>query len=772
MKLNYYLCAAILFILMGQACDTNNRYSGSDPEIDAKVDSVLALMTLEEKIGQLNLPAAGDITTGLASSTGIIQKIKEGKVGGLFNIRGVERIREVQRVAVEESRLGIPLLFAVDVIHGYKTVFPIPLGLASSWDMEMIEQTARIAAIEATSDGIAWTFSPMVDISRDPRWGRMAEGAGEDPYLGSEIAKAMVLGYQGDDLSADNTMMATVKHFALYGAPVAGRDYNTVDMSRLTMYNHYFPPYKAAVEAGAGTVMASFNDVDGVPATGSKWLMTEVLRNQWGFDGFVLSDYTGVPEMVEHGLGDLQEVSALALKAGIDMDMVGEGFLTTLEKSLEEGIITEQDINQAAGRILEAKFKLGLFDDPFKYAQPERAETSIYTQEHREFAREVAANSMVLLKNENDILPLRKTGTIAIIGPLGNNRENMQGTWSVSGDFETSISLMDGIKEAIGEGAEVLYAKGANVVGDPELEARISIFGKPTYRDDRPEEVILQEALDIADQADVIIAAVGESAEMSGESSSRTDIQIPDTQQRLLKALLETGKPVVTVLFTGRPLALKWEAEQLPSILNVWFAGSEAGYAISDVLFGKVNPSGKLPATFPQNIGQVPLYYAQKNTGRPLDGEWFQKFKTNYLDVSNEPVYPFGFGLSYSTFSYGEPEFSKTSLKGDEVFTVTVDITNESDIDGKEVVQLYIRDLVASITRPVKELKDFKKVMIPAGETRKVTFEVTTDDLKFYKYDPEKMDQSMVYEWEPGEFEIMIGTNLSEVQSTTITWEK
>lgn len=771
--MNRLLKILILFIVSFFTTEATIGQNISKTEtINHKVDSVLTLMTLEEKIGQLNLPAAGDITTGLSSSTGIIKKIKDGQVGGLFNIRGVERIREVQKVAVEESRLGIPLLFAMDVIHGYKTVFPIPLGLASSWDMEMVERSARIAAEEATADGIAWTFSPMVDISRDPRWGRMAEGAGEDAYLGSEIAKAMVKGYQGDDLSAENTLMACVKHFALYGASEAGRDYNTVDMSRLTMYNHYFPPYKAAVDAGVGTVMASFNDVDGVPATGNKWLMTEVLRNQWGFDGFVVSDYTGISEMIDHGLGDLQAVSALALKAGIDMDMVGEGFLSTLESSLEEGIITEEDIDKAVHRILEAKFMLGLFEDPYKYAQPERSKTSIYTQEHRNIARKIASNSMVLLKNEQNILPLKKQGTIAVIGPLGNNRENMQGTWSVTGDFKKSISLMDGIKDAVGDQAEVLYAKGANVVSDPELEARISIFGKPTYRDDRPEQVILREALATAEKADVIIAAVGEAAEMSGESASRTDIQIPETQQRLLKALLETGKPVVMVLFTGRPLALKWEAEHMPAILNAWFAGSEAGYAIADVLFGEVNPSGKLTATFPQNIGQIPIYYAHKNTGRPLEGEWFQKFRTNYLDVSNEPVYPFGFGLSYSTFSYGKPTVSKAKLKGNESLTVSVDVTNKSDVDGKEVVQLYIRDLVATITRPVKELKDFKKVMIPAGETRTITFEVTTDDLKFYKYDPQKMDQSMVYEWEPGEFEIMIGTNSQDQQKVSVTWEK
>ncbi|HCD51108.1 MAG TPA: beta-glucosidase BglX [Balneolaceae bacterium] len=772
MKKFYVVLLLSVITVLQLACGAKQYTPDSRSSIDQKVDSVLALMTVEEKIGQLNLPAAGDITTGLASNTGIIPKIKEGKVGALFNVRGLEKIHDLQRIAVEESRLGIPLLFGMDVIHGYKTVFPIPLGLSTSWDMDMIEQSARIAAQEATADGIFWTYSPMVDISRDPRWGRIAEGGGEDPYLGGEIAKAMVYGYQGKDLTDDNTMMATVKHFALYGAPIAGRDYNTVDMSRLTMFNDYFPPYRAAVEAGAGSVMASFNDVDGVPATANKWLMTEVLRNQWGFDGFVFSDYTGVEEMVEHGIGrDLQAVTALALKAGTDMDMVSEGFLSTLKKSLDEGIITEADIDKATRRILEAKFKLGLFDDPYKYLDKERSATEIYTEENRRVAREIAANSMVLLKNDNNLLPLRKEGTIAVIGPMGNNRLNMQGTWSVSGDFDKSIALLKGIEDVVGDKAEVLYARGANFVEDPELEARISIFGKDTFRDERSEEEMIAEALEVAAKADVIVAAVGESAEMSGESSSRSDIEIPDTQQRLLQALLDTGKPVVLTLFTGRPLALKWEDEHVPAILNVWFGGSEAGHAIADVLFGDVNPSAKLTTTFPQNIGQVPLYYAHKNTGRPLKGEWFQKFLTNYLDVSNDPVYPFGYGLSYSTFEYGDLKLSKESLKGDDTLIASVNITNSSDVDGKEVVQLYIRDLVGTVTRPVKELKDFQKVMIPAGETVTVTFEVTTDDLKFYNYDHNKLN-TMIHDWESGEFVIMVGGNSRDVMSKKVMWEK
>ncbi|MEQ8471846.1 MAG: beta-glucosidase BglX [Marinoscillum sp.] len=739
---------------------------------DHKIDSLMALMTIEEKIGQLNLPAAGDINTGIAENKGIVPKIKEGKVGGLFNIQGVDKIRKAQKVAVEESRLGIPLLFAMDVIHGYKTVFPIPLGLSTTWDMALIEQSARMAAQEATADGIAWTFSPMTDITRDPRWGRVSEGFGEDPYLGGQLAQAMVRGYQGSDLSANNTMMACVKHFALYGAAEAGRDYNTVDMSRLRMYNDYLPPYKAAVDAGVGSVMASFNEIDGIPATGNKWLLTEVLRNQWGFDGFVVSDYTGINEMMAHGMGDLQQVSALALTAGNDMDMVGEGFLTTLKTSLDEGKISEAEINQACRRILEAKYQLGLFDDPYRYCDTQRAQSEIFTAENRKFARKVAGESFVLLKNEG-ILPLKKSGTIAVIGPLADNGENVTGTWSVAANFKESVSIYDGLKTALGDNGTVLYAKGANVVADPELEKRFSIFGKPTNRDDRSEDELIQEAMNIAKRSDVIVAVLGEAAEMSGESSSRSDISLPESQRKLLEALLKTGKPLAVVLLAGRPLAMEWTAENAPAILNTWFGGTEAGNAVADVLFGDVNPSGKLSMTFPRNVGQVPLFYGHKNTGRPLpDGQWFQKFKSNYLDVPNTPLYPFGFGLSYAEFSYGKIEVSSNELKGKQELNVMVPVTNSSQISGKEVVQLYIRDLVGSTTRPLKELKDFKKIEIEGGSTVTVTFTVTTDDLKFYTYDPDRSDQSMIYDWESGEFEIMIGTSSEDVQSVTVNWEK
>ncbi|WP_262897968.1 beta-glucosidase BglX [Litoribacter ruber] len=760
MKMNKKLFLGVLSL--GVALGT----AQAQDEYTRKADSVLALMTLEEKIGQLNLPAAGDITTGQAESANIAEKIKDGKVGGLFNLKGAEKIRDVQRVAMEESRLKIPLLFGMDVIHGYETVFPIPLGISSSWDMGLIEKTARIAAEEASADGISWTFSPMTDISRDPRWGRVSEGSGEDPYLGSKIAKAMVKGYQGDDLSDPQTIMATVKHFALYGAPEAGRDYHSVDMSRQKMYNEYFPPYKAAIEAGVGSVMTAFNDVDGIPASGNKWLMTEVLRNQWGFDGFVVTDYTAINEMIDHGMGDLQTVSAMALNAGVEMDMVGEGFLTTLEKSLEEGKVTQEQIDNAARLILIAKFRLGLFDDPYRYSDPERAKSEVFTPEKRQISRELASQTFVLLKNEDNLLPLKKEGKIALVGPMADNRKNMTGTWSVAGRHDESVSLLDGLKNALGDQAEIVTARGANVAVDSLLESRISIFGKDTERDPRPDENLIAEALEISKDADVIIAAMGESAEMSGEASSMTNIELQKNQRELLKALKGTGKPVVMVLFTGRPLAIKWEEENVPAILNVWFAGSEAGDAISDALFGDVNPSGKLTATFPQNVGQVPIYYNHKNTGRPLgEGEWFQKFRSNYLDVSNEPLYPFGFGLSYTTFEYGDINLSKTSLQGNETLEITIDVTNSGEYDGAEVVQLYIRDMVASITRPVKELKGFEKIQLAAGETKTVTFELTTEDLKFYNNEIEHI-------WEPGEFQIMVGGNSRDVKSKMITWEE
>ena len=737
------------------------------------IDALMKKMTVEEKIGQLNLPAAGDITTGQAKSSNIAKNIEQGMVGGLFNLKGVAKIRDVQKLAVENSRLGIPLLFGMDVIHGYETIFPIPLGLSCTWDMTAIEQSARIAAVEASADGISWTFSPMVDISRDPRWGRVSEGNGEDPFLGGAIAKAMVLGYQGNNLSdqlkRNDEIMACVKHFALYGAGEAGRDYNTVDMSRNRMFNEFMYPYQAAVDAGVGSVMASFNEIDGVPATANKWLMTDVLRKQWGFNGFVVTDYTGISEMIDHGIGDLQTVSARALNAGVDMDMVSEGFVGTLKKSLQEGKITMKTLDAACRRVLEAKYKLGLFDNPYKYCDLNRPARDIFTKEHREAARRIAGESFVLLKNQPvlpglaPVLPLAKQGTVAVIGPLGNTRSNMPGTWSVAARLDDYPSLYEGLKEMMAGQVNITYAKGSNLISDAAYEERATMFGRSLNRDNRTDKELLEEALKVAANADVIVAALGESSEMSGESSSRTELNIPDVQRTLLQALLLTGKPVVLTLFTGRPLTLTWEQENVPAILNVWFGGSEAAYAIGDVLFGDVNPSGKLTMTFPKNVGQVPLFYNHKNTGRPLQaGKWFEKFRSNYLDVDNDPLYPFGYGLSYTTFQYSDIALTAPTLTQNGSATAVVTVTNTGNRDGAEVVQLYIRDLVGSITRPVMELKGFEKIFLRAGESKTVSFKITPELLRFYDYD-------LNHVAEPGDFILMIGGSSQAVKSAKLT---
>ena len=758
-----------LLILLALLLPLGLQAQKAPQDMDRFLDDLLKRMTLEEKIGQLNLPVTGEITTGQAKSSDIATKIKRGQVGGLFNLKGVDKIRDVQRLAVENSRLGIPLLFGMDVIHGYETIFPIPLGLSCTWDIPAIEESARIAAIEASADGISWTFSPMVDISRVPRWGRVSEGSGEDPFLGAQIAQAMVRGYQGKDMRRNDEIMACIKHFALYGAAEAGRDYNTVDMSRQRMFNDYMLPYQAGVEAGAGSVMASFNEVEGVPATANRWLMTDVLRGAWGFNGFVVTDFTGISEMIEHGIGDLQTVSARAINAGVDMDMVSEGFAGTLKKSIEEGKVSVETVNTACRRILEAKYKLGLFDNPYKYCDLKRPARDIFTKEHRAVARRIAGESFVLLKNgqlssgSSPLLPLSPTGTIAVIGPLANTRSNMPGTWSVAAVLDKSPSLVEGLTEWVGNQAKILYAKGSNLISDAAYEERATLFGRSLNRDNRTDKQLLDEALKIASQSDVIIAALGESSEMSGESSSRTNHDLPDVQHTLLEALLKTGKPVVLVLFTGRPLVLNWEQENVPAILNVWFGGSEAGLAIGDVLFGAVNPSGKLTMTFPKNVGQIPLYYAHKNTGRPLkEGKWFEKFRSNYLDVDNDALYPFGYGLSYTTFRFSDVTLSQPSIGMDNQLVASVTVTNTGDRAGSEVVQLYIRDLVGSVTRPVKELKGFEKIYLQPNESRTVRFTIAPEMLKFYNAD-------LQFVAEPGDFDVMIGPDSQNVKTARFT---
>jgi beta-glucosidase len=754
-----------IFLLMLSLILTVSNLVAQDAKMNEFVTSLMSKMTLDEKIGQLNLVTPGGAVTGSVVSKDVDEKIRKGAVGGLFGIAGPDKMHKAQEIAVNNSRLHIPLIFGLDVIHGHKTIFPIPLGLSCSWDMAMIERSARIAAQEASADGLAWVFSPMVDIAHDPRWGRIAEGSGEDPYLGSKVAVAMVKGYQGKNMAENTSVMACVKHFALYGGAEAGRDYNTVDMSRIRMYQDYLPPYKAAVDAGVGSVMSSFNEIDGVPATANHWLLTDLLRKLWNFKGLVVSDYTAVNEMSNHGLGDLQTVSALALKAGLDMDMVGEGYLTTLKKSLDAKTITIQEIDNACRKVLEAKYKLGLFTDPYGRMNPERAQKEILSEANRKAAREFAEHSFVLLKNESQTLPLKKSGTIAVIGPLADSKRNMLGTWSVSGDWHQSVSVMEGIKNVAGNSANIIYAKGANLSDDTTFAKRVNVFGVEIDIEKRSSEEMLREALDLASKADVIVVVLGEAADMTGESSSMSDISLPESQLHLLKELEKIGKPVVMVLFNGRPMTIEWENKHVQSILDVWFGGTEAGNAIADVLFGDYNPSGKLSISFPRNVGQIPIYYNHKNTGRPFDGTSSPKFKSNYLDVSNDPLYPFGYGLSYTQFSYGDLNLSAKSIGPGGKLEARITVSNTGNYDGEETVQLYIRDMVASIARPVKELKNFQKVFIKKGESKEIVFSITTDDLKFYNTD-------LKYVYEPGDFKVFVGGNSQQVREAGFSLTK
>ena len=724
------------------------------------VDELMAKMTLQEKIGQLNLQVAGDIVTGGAVNTDVGQKIAAGQMGGVFNLKGADKIRELQEVAVNHSRLGIPLIVGMDVIHGYETIFPIPLALSCSWDLEAVEQSARIAAREASADGINWTYSPMVDICVDARWGRTAESNGEDPYLGSRIAEAMVRGYQGDYSRVDN-IMACVKHFALYGASEAGRDYNTVDMSRVRMYNQYLPPYKAAAQAGAGSFMSSFNIVDGVPATANRWLLNDVLRNQWKYDGFVVTDYGSIGEMLSHGVGeDLQRASAQALHAGTDMDMCTEGFLKTLEQSYNDGLVSMDDIDLACRRVLEAKYKRGLFQNPYRFCDARRHAKDVFTAENREVARSIAAETFVLLKNKDSLLPLHKQGKIALIGPLADTRSNLCGTWCVAFTPDRYSTLKEGFERALAGKAQLLYAQGSNICRD-EAEQVAGEFGKTIPRGDDAQ--LKAEALAVARQADVIVCAMGETADMSGESSSRSKLEIPDVQRELLAELVTLGKPVVLLNFSGRATVLTWEQQHVDAIMNVWFGGSEAADAIADVVFGDKVPSGKLTVTMPQSVGQVPIYYNHLNTGRPVPegADHYFKYQSNYLDVRNDPLYPFGYGLSYTTFKYGDVRLSSNEMTRNGTVEAKVTVTNTGNRDADEVVQLYIRDVQASISRPVKELKGFQRIHLKAGESREVTFTVTRRELSFYDAEGREII-------EPGEFHVMTGPNSRDVSQAVL----
>ncbi|QQL49137.1 beta-glucosidase BglX [Mucilaginibacter ginkgonis] len=765
MNFKKYTSAALLCVVTFGGFAQVKKQGAHANKMDQFVSQLMSKMTLDEKIGQLNLVTSGQATTGAVVNNGVEAGIKAGNIGGIFGLYGVDKVRKVQELAVNNTRMHIPLIFGLDVIHGHRTIFPIPLGMSATWDMPLIERAAKIAASEATAEGLNWVFSPMVDISRDPRWGRISEGSGEDPWLGSQIAKAMIKGYQGTSMTNADAVMACVKHFALYGGAEAGREYNTVDMSLIKMYQDYLPPYKAALDAGAGSFMSSFNTINGVPATANQWLLTDLLRKQWGFKGFVVSDYTSVNELSDHGLGDLQTVSALALKAGLDMDMVGEGFLKTLKKSLSEGKVAKAEIDMACRRVLEAKYKLGLFDNPYKSISAEREAKNVLTNANRQAAKETAEHSFVLLKNKGQLLPLKRSGTIALIGALADNHSEMLGTWVIAGDPNKSVSVIDGVKRAAGPDVKVLYARGSNFTDDSLLNERAWFFGMKQQRDDRPAQDMIDEAVKTAKKADVVVAVVGESANMTGESSSRSDISIPETQQELLRALVKTGKPIVAVLFNGRPLTLTWENDHIDAMLDVWAPGTEAGNAIGDVLFGNYNPSGKITATFPRSVGQIPIYYAHKNTGRPFSGKGNAKFRSDYIDISNDPLFPFGYGLSYTTFGYSPVKLSKTNLKGNETLTATVTVTNTGKLSGEETVQLYVGDPVATISRSVKELKNFKKIMLQPGEQKDVTFNITTQDLKFF-------NNKLVYDWEPGQFNIEIGTNSADTHKASVQWVK
>ena len=737
------------------------------------VDQLMNKMTLEEKLGQLNLvPASDEIVTGGAVDTQVGQRIANGQLGGIFNLKGVDKIRALQDIAVKKSRLGIPLIVGMDVIHGYETIFPIPLALSCSWDIPAIANMARISALEATADGINWVYSPMVDICVDARWGRIAEGGGEDPYLGSEIARAYVRGYQGplstinSQLSTQHTM-ACVKHYALYGASEAGRDYNTVDMSRLRMYNQYLPPYKAAAEAGAGSFMSSFNIVDGQHATANHWLLTEVLRDQWKFNGFVVTDYGSINEMSIWGFGDLKSNSAKALKAGTDMDMCANGFVGTLAQSLQDGTVTMADIDQACRRVLEAKWKLGLFDNPYRYLDSKRRAKDIYTTANRAASRQLATETFVLLKNAvpsgspagKTLLPLSPNKTIALIGPLANDRANIAGTWCVAYTPERYATIKEALERRLPKG-KLLYAQGCNLTHDADLQ-QAAEFGKNIPRVDAAKAKA--EALAIAKKADVIVCAMGECADFSGESSSRATLEMPDAQRELLEELVKIGKPIVLLNFSGRPTVLTWEEEHLDAIMNVWFAGSEAGDAIADVLLGDAAPSGRLTVTMPQALGQVPLYYNHMNTGRPVErgADKYRKYASNYLEVRNDPLYPFGYGLTYTTFNYSDLQLSRTTMAADGSVEASIMVSNTGQRDGDEVVQLYIHQQASSIARPVKELRGFQRIHLKAGEQRRVTFCIDREQLQYLNAQGEPV-------LEPGIFDIMIGTNSEDTQSQAL----
>lgn len=733
---NKFVILILLVAVSGYSQKTKDNKGQKIKPKAAFVAELMSKMTVDEKIYQLVQFTSDGTVTGPKTGDNYITRIKQGKVGSVLNATGAKATREIQRINLESSRLKIPLVFGHDVIHGYKTIFPINLGMASSFDPKAVELAARVAATEASSGGIHWTFAPMVDIARDPRWGRVSEGSGEDVFLGTKLAIANVKGFQGADLSKFNTILACSKHYAAYGAAEAGRDYNTVDMSERVLRDTYLPPFKATVDAGVKTFMTSFNEISGVPSTANKFLLRDILKGEWQFDGMVVSDYTGTNEMIAHGFAkDEQDVAQLAINAGLDMEMVGGTYMNTLKKSYDEGKVSIEVINDACKRVLDVKYDLGLFEDPYRYSDEKREKETIYKPEFLQASLEVANKSLVLLKNNNNVLPLKKDQKIAFVGPFVNDEFHIIGSWAALGERDGfAVSIKEGVTKLLGNTSKITFDEGVEI--------------QSTKRD------WMQKAIENAKNADVIVAVMGERENMTGEAASQTNIDLPGLQKEFLAELKKLGKPVVLVLFNGRPLTLSWENENMDAILEAWFPGSRGGDAIAQTLFGNNNPNGKLPISFPRNIGQVPIYYNHKNTGRPYLGasDAEQKYKSRYTDVDNSPLYPFGFGLSYTTFAYSNLKVSSNKIKFNEKLKITVDVANTGNYDGAEVVQLYIKDVVGSVTRPVRELKGFEKIELKKGEKRTVTFEISSEDLKFHNI-------NMINVAEAGDFEVFIGTN-------------
>lgn len=718
--------------------------------VDQKVTELLSKMTLEEKIGQLVQYSGFAYATGPQNSNSatVLDEIKKGKVGSMLNVAGAEETRSFQQLALQ-SRLKIPLLFGQDVIHGYRTTFPVNIGQAASWDLGLIEKSERIAATEASAYGIHWTFAPMVDIARDPRWGRVMEGSGEDTYLGTKIGLARINGFQGKGLGNIDAIMACAKHFAAYGAAVGGRDYNSVDMSLRQLHETYLPPFKAAAEAGVATFMNSFNDINGIPATANKYILRDLLKDQWNYKGFVVSDWGSIGEMVPHGYAkDNKEAAERAILAGSDMDMESRAYMAELPALVKEGKVDVKFIDDATKRILIKKFEMGLFDDPYRFSNDKRQKEQTNNQENRKFGREFGSKSVVLLKNTTNILPLsRSTKTIALIGPFGKEKTANHGFWSVpfKDDEQRIISQFDGIRNQLDKSSTLLYAKGSNV--------------------DDQDKSMFAEAVETAKKADVVIMTLGEGHAMSGEAKSRSNIHFSGVQEELLKEIAKTGKPIVLMINAGRPLVFDWAADHIPTIIYTWWLGTEAGNSIADVIFGNVNPGGKLPMTFPRVEGQIPIYYNHYNTGRPAKNNTDRNYVSAYIDLDNDPKFPFGYGLSYTDFKYSDMVLSASNLKGNQTLSINVNVSNIGKYDGEEVVQLYIRDLFGKVVRPIKELKGFQKIFIKKGESKMVNFKLTPEDLKFY-------DDELKYDWEAGEFDIMIGTNSHDVQTKRINWVK